>query len=76
MSPKDFTYNLPDGYEFKPEHRAKVDSWMEKAGVTDNQVAQELIDIHVEIVEDFANELATLYGKEASLATNYETEGN
>lgn len=56
MSPKDFVYNLPEGYEFKPEHRAKIDAVMEKLGA-DNETAQELIDIHVEIVETYASEL-------------------
>ena len=66
-SPKDFVYKLPEGYEFKPEHRAKVDAFMEKAGITDNDLAQELIDIHVEIVEAYATELQS-----AELNSNYK----
>lgn len=61
MKPQDFTYNLPDDYEFKPEHRAKLDHWMEKVGVTDNALAQELIDIHVEITEAYSAELSAMY---------------
>lgn len=70
MKPKDFVYELPEGYEFKPEHREKIDGIMEKLGVTDNALAQELIDIHVEIVEDYASEL-----QGAQLETTYKTEG-
>lgn len=69
MHPKDFTYKLPEDYEFKPEHRAKIDAVMEKLGA-DNETAQELIDIHVEIVEDFAT------GLQAQLQSGYQSELN
>lgn len=62
--PKDFIYELPDGYEFKPEHREKIDAILAKLGVTDNALAQELINVHVEIVENYAAELNAAQTKE------------
>lgn len=59
MNTKDYIYKLPEGYEFKPEHREKIDAVMEKLGA-DNETAQELINIHVEIVEDYTAELAAM----------------
>lgn len=54
MSPKDFVYDLPEDYVLSNERREKLDSLMEELNVTDNALAQKLIDFHVEIVEEVA----------------------
>lgn len=61
MTAKDFTYTLPEDYEMKPEHRAKLDAVFDEIGIKDNALAQKLIDIHVEIMEEYANELEAAY---------------
>lgn len=55
MKSKDFTYALPDGYVFSDEHRAKIDKVMDELGA-DNETAQELINIHVELLEQYVTE--------------------
>ena len=66
---EDFTYILPEGYEFKPEDRAKIDAIMNRLGA-DNSDAQALIDVHVEILEAYAQELDKANAA-AILKTNY-----
>lgn len=63
-APKDFVYHLPDDYIIKPHHRERLDKIMGELNATEEQ-AQEVIDLHVEIVEE------TL--KEFSLGGDYET---
>jgi len=60
MTAKDFVYKLPDDYEIKPEHRAKLDKVMDELKAS-NELAQQLLDIHVEIMESFAAELSAFY---------------
>jgi len=52
MVPKGFVYELPEDYDLSDEHREKLDSLLEKLDVTDNDLAQELIDLHIELVEE------------------------
>lgn len=54
MSPKDFIYDLPEDYVLSDDRRERLDSLMEKLNVTDNALAQELMDFHVEVVEEVA----------------------
>lgn len=62
MDAKDYKYNLPEDYELKPKHRAKIDALVEKAGMS-NELAQEFIDLHVEITEEFAAELEAAHSQ-------------
>lgn len=53
MEPEDYTYKLPSDYTMKPEHRAKLDKFVREYSLT-NDEAQGLVDLHVELVEEYA----------------------
>lgn len=56
MTPEKYVYELPDGYVMKPQHREKLDGFVKEHDLT-NVEAQGLIDLHVELVEEFATEM-------------------
>lgn len=49
---KDFEYSLPEGYTMEPDIRTKLDTLVDKTGLS-NAEAQEFIDLHVELTEAF-----------------------
>jgi len=51
MNATEYTYVLPEGYELKPEHRAKLDKLVEETGLS-NEHAQAFVDLHIEIVSE------------------------
>lgn len=61
MDPSKYVYKLPEDYEMKPEHREKLDDLVVKCQLT-NEEAQELIDLHVELVEEYAKEMKKVTG--------------
>lgn len=56
MKANQYTYNLPQDYVMQPQHRQKLDSFVIKHDLT-NEEAQELVGLHVELVEEFAKEI-------------------
>ena len=51
-----YTYNLPDDYTMKYKHRSEIDNLVVEQNLT-NEEAQRWIDLHVELVEEFAGEM-------------------
>lgn len=56
MEVSEYTYKLPDDYEMKPKHREKLDRLVTRFKLT-NAEAQKAVDLHVELVEEYAKEL-------------------
>jgi hypothetical protein len=56
MEPEKYIYELPDDYTMKFVHRVKIDKLVKEQNLT-NEEAQRWIDLHVELVEEFAGEM-------------------
>lgn len=56
MDTKAYVYKLPQGYEIKPGTRSKLDAITSKYKLM-NEEAQEFVDLHVELVEEYAAEV-------------------
>lgn len=55
-----YEYRLPEGYEFKPNMRMKFDGLIDevnKKGEIDEVTAQRFLDLHVEMMEEYAANL-------------------
>lgn len=53
MRVNEYTYKLPADYTIKPETREKLDKLVYQLGLS-NEQAQEFIDLHVELMEEYA----------------------
>jgi len=53
MKAEKYTYILPEGYTIQPETRKQLDALVSRAGIT-NTLAQEFIDLHVTMMEEYA----------------------
>ena len=62
--PRDYEYTLPEGYTMDTTLRVKLDKLVTDTGLT-NEEAQKYVDLHVELMEDYAARLA-----EANTPTN------
>lgn len=69
MNAAAYHYVLPDGYEFKPQTRAKIDALVEKTGLS-NEDVQAFIDIHVELMEEYAAALEKSVSGEGLVLTS------
>jgi len=52
LKASDYQYSLPEDYELNEETRKKLDALVDKAGLS-NELAQEFLSLHVEIMEEF-----------------------
>lgn len=53
VAAEDYVYKLPEDYTMKPETRGKLDALVKKTRIS-NKDAQAFIDIHVELMEEYA----------------------
>ncbi len=70
---KDFVYKLPEGYTLPEQFRAKLDTLVDKTGMS-NEDAQEFIDLHIAITEDFIHRLNEATVGAAVYAESSETK--
>lgn len=69
--PKDYVYKLPEDYVLEPKMRRKLDVFVGNANLTNVQ-AQKMVDLHVELVEEYAAAMKdAMYG--LALATGVVT---
>lgn len=54
MKSKTYIYFLPDDYELEGETRRKLDEFVDHVGMNNTQ-AQQMVDLHVELVEEYAD---------------------
>lgn len=66
MKSAEYVYNLPEDYTMKPETRSKLDALVEKTGIS-NEDAQAFIDIHVELMEEYAIGLQNAYAAKSGV---------
>lgn len=74
MKAEEYIYKLPEDYVIKSETREKLDKLVHQLGLS-NEQAQEFVDIHVELMEEYAAELAASTGQPSTLKTSYAPEG-
>lgn len=60
MNTSEYKYNLPEDYTMKEKHRKKLDEIVAEAGMS-NELAQKFIDLHVEITEEYVEEIEAAY---------------
>lgn len=56
MQSRIYKYKLPEGYSLKPEHRDKLDKLVYGCYLS-NPEAQAFLDLHVELMEEYATAL-------------------
>lgn len=64
---EEFEYKLPEGYTMDVGLRAKLDKLVEKTGLSEED-AQAFVDLHVELMEDYAERAAEANGGTAEYA--------
>lgn len=68
MKSEEYKYELPEGYEFKPETREKIDTLVHRLGLSQEDM-QEFINIHVELMEEYATGLESVGNSESATAS-------
>lgn len=61
----EYVYNLPEGYTMDEGLRTKLDKLVEKHELSEAE-AQEFVDLHVELMEDYAERLTLSLNSEPS----------
>lgn len=69
---KEYEYKLPEGYTMDVGLRTKLDKLVTKHKLSEAE-AQEFIDLHVELTEDYAERLAEAQGGTAAYAPENPT---
>lgn len=59
MEPHQYTYKLPEGYTLNHKHRSLLDILVGRHKMT-NEEAQDFVDLHVEMIEEYAKGVAHL----------------
>lgn len=69
---ENYEYKLPEGYTMDTGLRQKLDALVDEAGM-DETLAQRFVDLHVELVEDYAERLAEASGGTTEYAPDITT---
>lgn len=60
MNATEYVYVLSGDYTLQPKHREKLDHIVQETGLS-NEAAQKIIDLHVEITEEYSTAICLAY---------------